>query len=331
MRPIDVVGRGLTTTFADVARSLNLSDTQIQALEKSIGGPLLLKMAQFNEQAWKQARNHQDAAAMGGLLEGEYDRLTSSLSGLNAKGNLQNMGIMNWKTLLGPTIGKVLELAAALTEQTGNTDQANWTLAVHKNRLVDQLVSSGLSTEAARALVEQLYALGQQKPTPIVDLNVVPFEQKKKPLDSSIANIDSRRPLPVIDAESSRFFSKARTVSDKLDAISRAGASPGIGSEAGKRWGGFFAKGGPILGPYGAPVPVMAHGGEYVLSADVVDRIKRGAPSAGAQINTSGRGTGVVQYNTTVYVQSNANPYDIAHEVTWAQKTNPNPMPTSKI
>ena len=39
--------------------------------------------------------------------------------------------------------------------------------------------------------------------------------------------------------------------------------------------------GGPVPGIVNASTPIMAHGGEYVLSADVVDAIKRGAPSRG--------------------------------------------------
>lgn len=39
--------------------------------------------------------------------------------------------------------------------------------------------------------------------------------------------------------------------------------------------------GGPIPGGRDQPVPVMAHGGEFVISADVVDAIKSGSPTLG--------------------------------------------------
>ncbi|HEY7822628.1 MAG TPA: hypothetical protein VIG24_07345, partial [Acidimicrobiia bacterium] len=42
-----------------------------------------------------------------------------------------------------------------------------------------------------------------------------------------------------------------------------------------------FYKGGLVPGAPNMPVPIMAHGGEYVLSADVVDAIRRGGPSRG--------------------------------------------------
>ena len=39
--------------------------------------------------------------------------------------------------------------------------------------------------------------------------------------------------------------------------------------------------GGPVPGPRDAPVAATVHGGEFVLSADVVDAVKRGAPTLG--------------------------------------------------
>jgi TP901 family phage tail tape measure protein len=41
--------------------------------------------------------------------------------------------------------------------------------------------------------------------------------------------------------------------------------------------------GGPVPGPPSMPVPILAHGGEYVLSADIVDAIRKGAPSRGLE------------------------------------------------
>jgi len=49
--------------------------------------------------------------------------------------------------------------------------------------------------------------------------------------------------------------------------------------------GGFgvnvLRTGGPVPGPKDSPVPILAHGGEFVLSADVVRQIKRGGPTLG--------------------------------------------------
>jgi hypothetical protein len=58
--------------------------------------------------------------------------------------------------------------------------------------------------------------------------------------------------------------------------------------------------GGPVPGILNTSTPIMAHGGEYVLSADVVDAIKRGAPSRGlGRGSAAGDGGGNV-INVTV-------------------------------
>jgi TP901 family phage tail tape measure protein len=47
--------------------------------------------------------------------------------------------------------------------------------------------------------------------------------------------------------------------------------------------GSFLSRrdGGIVPGPPSMPVPILAHGGEYVLSADIVDAIRSGGPSRG--------------------------------------------------
>lgn len=59
---------------------------------------------------------------------------------------------------------------------------------------------------------------------------------------------------------------------------------PGDGSFSGD-WKDYVVAerriGGPIPGSPGQAVPILAHGGEFVLSADVVDAIKNGRPTAG--------------------------------------------------
>jgi hypothetical protein len=47
----------------------------------------------------------------------------------------------------------------------------------------------------------------------------------------------------------------------------------------------FRYSGGPIPGSPSTPVPIMAHGGEYVLSADVVEAIRKGNPSRGLDMS----------------------------------------------
>ncbi len=65
--------------------------------------------------------------------------------------------------------------------------------------------------------------------------------------------------------------------------------------------------GGPIPGGINQAVPILAHGGEFVLSADVVERIKAGRPSRGATVGGgeawNGGGGGGVYAPVSVTVQ----------------------------
>lgn len=63
--------------------------------------------------------------------------------------------------------------------------------------------------------------------------------------------------------------------------------------------GGDIARrtGGPIPGPRDAPVPITAHGGEFVLSADVVEAIKAGRQTLG--LGFGGGRTAVAQSSAT--------------------------------
>lgn len=72
---------------------------------------------------------------------------------------------------------------------------------------------------------------------------------------------------------------------------------------AGGLMGGFGkfvlgrADGGPIPGPKGSPMPIMAHGGEFMLSANVVDAIKAGRPTSGISASAASIGGS----NATIY------------------------------
>lgn len=76
--------------------------------------------------------------------------------------------------------------------------------------------------------------------------------------------------------------------------------------------------GGPVFGIEGRSVPITAHGGEYVLSADVVDAIKRGAPSRGLGRGGAVGGTGNV-INITV---TSADPQAVVDAIRKYNKTN---------
>jgi hypothetical protein len=65
-----------------------------------------------------------------------------------------------------------------------------------------------------------------------------------------------------------------------------------------------FRNGGLVPGAPSMPVPIMAHGGEYVLSADVVDAIRSGGPSRGLDAGATPGGPAVIIENYTAIERS---------------------------
>ena len=77
--------------------------------------------------------------------------------------------------------------------------------------------------------------------------------------------------------------------------------------------------GGPVFGLTNRSTPIMAHGGEYVLSADVVSAIKRGAPSRGLGRGGAAGGGGGNVINITV---TSADPQAVVEAIRRYNRTN---------
>lgn len=77
--------------------------------------------------------------------------------------------------------------------------------------------------------------------------------------------------------------------------------------------------GGPVFGLMNTSTPIMAHGGEYVLSADVVSAIKRGAPSRGLGRGGAVGGGGGNVINVTV---TSADPQAVVEAIRRYNRTN---------
>jgi hypothetical protein len=77
--------------------------------------------------------------------------------------------------------------------------------------------------------------------------------------------------------------------------------------------------GGPVFGLTNRSTPIMAHGGEYVLSADVVSAIKRGAPSRGLGRGGAAGGGGGNVINITV---TSADPQAVVEALRRYNRTN---------
>ena len=85
--------------------------------------------------------------------------------------------------------------------------------------------------------------------------------------------------------------------------------------------------GGPVFGLPNTSVPIMAHGGEFVLSGDVVDAIRRGAPTRGLAAGSGiGNGGGnVININVT-----SADPQAVVEAIRRYNRTNgPAPIKVS--
>lgn len=117
----------------------------------------------------------------------------------------------------------------------------------------------------------------------------------------------------------------------RLDALSRkTGSNPLLNASIAARERRMPERrvGGPIPGARNEPFPVTAHGGEFVLSADVVDAIKRGQPTLGRGLGqptlpmTGGNGGGGVVINEYVTIRTNSDPAAIAAVLERRQKAN---------
>ena len=71
-----------------------------------------------------------------------------------------------------------------------------------------------------------------------------------------------------------------------------------------------FRNGGLVPGSRSMPVPIMAHGGEYVLSADIVNAIRTGVPSRGLDGTSAAAGSGGAM-NVTINMPAGVNGDDV--------------------
>jgi hypothetical protein len=110
------------------------------------------------------------------------------------------------------------------------------------------------------------------------------------------------------------ILTRNRTVSVQIE--SRGG--PGYSKD---KW---FASGGPIPGAKGEPVPITAHGGEFMLSANVVDAIKQGRPTSGLSMG-GGAGGGTTAggggMNITINMPPGSNGQDVVNAIKKYERT----------
>jgi len=134
---------------------------------------------------------------------------------------------------------------------------------------------------------------------------ISPLEIERAKQESIKAELERQKQLypelgPIIDEYIRRLSAiPARVTTDLIVSEVRPGERP-------QRMP-VRQSGGPVPGTRGEPVPVLAHGGEYVLDADTVDAITRGSPSAGtarAGATMSGGATPAIVFNIQGLIDS---------------------------
>jgi hypothetical protein len=313
----DTVLEGLRGLRDDAGKPLIAEDV-IAKLETGLSrgevayAKMVARQQESSEMNKRLAATNGDLTAITELTTTAFSRGESGLQKFKDSGVIANLTTKDAVRLYGDAAMGAIALSDAIFKQTGSTDEANAVLTTHKQKLVDQMVAAGMSTEAAMVLVAKLFELSQQRPTPKVNLDGTPFDKKKWDIDHKIAETHAKRATPVadldkapfdakkaltfggilalsswrgaptVDANDAPWWAKKDALRRDLDNIGRSSAGPGIGGGGGFNFS-FFAEGGLVPGRRGEPLPATVHGGEYVLSADVVDRIRRGAPSQGAE------------------------------------------------
>jgi hypothetical protein len=126
-------------------------------------------------------------------------------------------------------------------------------------------------------VITKLQTMGAQNPRPTLGVNDQATGTMQA-VDRRLRELDGRRATLTLDA----IFRGGAAMSEANRFLNLANQARTV----------VRRDGGPIPGQAGAPVPVLAHGGEYVLSADVVDRIKRGDTSRGADTAALTLGSG---------------------------------------
>jgi hypothetical protein len=141
------------------------------------------------------------------------------------------------------------------------------------------------ASERQRIMVESLAAVAEAlDPADPLRRQLVGYIEQLGLIPSVVETVIITRRQEIFEASriEAQQFSPA--------AIAAAGALPRVSRNIG----------GPVPGILNTSTPIMAHGGEYVLSADVVDAIKRGAPSRGLGRGGAAGGGGGNVINVTV-------------------------------
>lgn len=282
------------TEFQDAMRG---AAAAIQAQEDALNGLLDAQLAQLDGTLGLNAAQRQFADAMQTATKATDDASTASNEQAAAYDDATSSALQ--------VASKTADLAEEQAKLAGKTFTAN----DRQKALVDTLRvlaagASGPTKQALEQLIGKLQETGRQNPKPKITVD----DQASGPVNnikSRIAGVTGKSVTVSAHAtgveainSSLNNAARSRTVTFRVQQVGSFHV-PYLHPD-----GRFYAKGGLVDAPRGMAVPATVHGGEYVLSADVVDRIKRGVPSAGARggsVRGGESGGTTVIFNGPVY------------------------------
>ncbi len=262
---------------------------QAKALTAGLG-PAAQAAASSSAQLGELQKLKAEYPQMGPVIDGYIKSLQDSTTGAGGASAANAALTTSLETFAATAPPKIkaacLQIVGYLQSQASATSGAN----IQSGALLTALETfAATAPPKVKAAAEQIiaYLQGIQSPPPIV------------------ITADNSRALAAINATRQAIISLPGQVSVNTPVPAGGGV---------KR----FALGGLVPGNRGQAVPITAHAGEYVLSTDIVDRIKRGAPSSGARVDVNAAatvgGTTSVRGGDTYQVTINAmsqNPQDV--------------------
>lgn len=173
--------------------------------------------------------------------------------------------------------------ASAMIQNGQSTEQARGFLLAYRNGLIDQITSLGGSRAAAEAYVNQLGLTPEHVDTTIQLFN---DQQAKAAVEAYIKQTDGIPKEKKTEIQALIDQGKYQEAAHALGLLGNpipVHVRPFVDASdiANIRFqvGAVRKEGGNVPGAPDAPVPILAHGGEYVLSRPVVEAIKRGGPN----------------------------------------------------
>ena len=176
-----------------------------------------------------------------------------------------------------------LDHASALIETGHSADEAKGAVVQHTLALFKQLKQFGLTDDQAVEYLKTLGLTPKNIDTAIRLSGDADAKRRAQELLDSYQNLPDAKKTQIQAAIDSGQFRVAQLLLEDLAKPRTVLYRIQVQGDAPIRDGGTIRRktGGPVPGLPDQPVPAVLHGGEFVLSRDVVDAIKRGGTTIG--------------------------------------------------